>query len=347
MWQGWQGTLSGGRVGNPCFFFGVPGGAGRPSCGRPPGHLHVHVAGGFRERAVEVAVLHVVAAAAEEVTGAAILTTGHADSLRDLLEVDSRPLLSGLGRKLRVHVGRVAGRGGEFLVRAGRVMADEAVDVLRLAEVEARVLPPIAGVTARAARLVRRERDAEVVHRVGLAKRHLALAFDLLPRAPGPVDGLHEIAGLIRVALQASSGDVGPRLERALDEGRMVLGSERLTSREDDGRSIRGPDERGLEVHTLLPPDRREVPSHYPRCPVIEPTATIGRALSGRSVFAQYRGSPGVPNRLGMEAPLPSPSPIHGRPVHEQCQQRVHDPRGGDQADFDTSARRSGLPAPT
>src|SRR6186997_2202355 len=121
-----------------------------------------------------------VAAPAEEVTGAAVVAARQAHGLRDRLEVGRLPHRPGLRRELPRLVGRVSRTCGELPVLAGRVVTDKAVDVLGLAEIERRILPAISRMAAGAARLVRRQRDAEVVDRVDLVELDFTSAVDLL-----------------------------------------------------------------------------------------------------------------------------------------------------------------------
>jgi len=172
----------------------------------------------------------VVAAAAVEVAGAAGRAARRPDVMGDLLEIDGLPGLPlwELLRLARVH--RVPRAGREFLVGAGRVVAHQAVDVLRLFEVEAGVLPAVSGVAAGAAGPVPGQTDTEIVQCVDLAEFH-AFPFDLLGSRPCPVDGLHEIRGFLLVALEALLCDFGARLEVHVADQVDMAGQRRRTER--------------------------------------------------------------------------------------------------------------------
>jgi len=150
-----------------------------------------------------------VAAAAEEVAGAAVEAARRTDILRDLEQIHP--------------FGRHAGPGRLLLVGAGGVVTDQAVDVGRVAEVESGIGPTVAGMTAGAARLVAGNRDAEVVDGVLLAAID-ALAVDRLLGRPGPVAGLHEVPGRLFVTGQALRRDLRGGLDRPLHVGGMVVG---------------------------------------------------------------------------------------------------------------------------
>ena len=60
-------------------------------------------------------------------------------------------------------VGGMTGTSREFLVLAGRVVANETVHILRLGEVKVFVLPPVPGVAAGTTGPVGGERNTEVI----------------------------------------------------------------------------------------------------------------------------------------------------------------------------------------
>ena len=132
-------------------------------------HVHVHVAGRIEQRLFQVAVLHVVAAAAEEVAGAAVGALGLADVLRDVVQIHG-----GIG-----HSGAV-----DFDIGVAVVVAGQAVHVVGILEIEGGAVVAVADVTLVAALLVAGDADAEVVQDVPLADGADALAFDVLRCVP-------------------------------------------------------------------------------------------------------------------------------------------------------------------
>jgi hypothetical protein len=143
----------------------------------------VHIDGlvGRGQRAVHVAVLDAVAAAAVEVAGAAGVAAGFADLLRDLGQVDGLEDLARAGREFQVLGDHVAGQPGGFLVVAGGVVAHHAVHVLFGLEVKAGVFPAVADVAAVAGGLVGGDRDAEVVDDVLLAQQLVGGSGSCIP----------------------------------------------------------------------------------------------------------------------------------------------------------------------
>ncbi len=132
---------------------GMAGAAGEVETGDV--HVHVELAVGRGHRAVEVAVLHGIAAAAVEVADAAGVAAALADLLRDLGEIDRVDELAGAGRQLHAFGYRVSGQAGRLAVDAGGVVAHQAVDVHLGFEIEARILPAVTDVAAGAGRQVR------------------------------------------------------------------------------------------------------------------------------------------------------------------------------------------------
>ena len=175
-------------------------------------HVHVEFARRIDERRVQVAVLDAVAAAAVEMAGAAIGPLRPPDALRDLGPID------GLQPLEHDAAGRVAlGRRG-LVVGAGLLMADKAVDILLLGEIEIRVRPVVAGMAHRAHAFVAARVGAEIVDQIALAEG-LAGLFVLV--LPGPMDGLLELVPGLVMAGQACLRDL-----RAIGEGtfqRLVL----------------------------------------------------------------------------------------------------------------------------
>ncbi len=170
-------------------------------------HVHVEFEARRLERRVDVSVLDGVAAATGEVTRSTVGAAGQSDALSHADEIDGRPVLAAEGG---VFIGGMACAGRELLVGAGRVVTHQAVDVSGVGEVEVGVRPSVPGVATRATRLVGPHIHAVVVDHLVLAVR-LAGGFALV--VPRPVDGSHEVLGLIRVTVQASRRHVGCRLE--------------------------------------------------------------------------------------------------------------------------------------
>jgi hypothetical protein len=138
-------------------------------------------------------------------------------------------------------------------------VADQTIDVFRFAEVEARILPTIAGMATGAARLIGRQRNAIIIDGVDLAQIDLALAFDLLARAPCPVHGFHEVLRAILVALQARLGYFRPVLERTRNDGRVVhcgrceTGGKKQRHENKKGEQYASENHISLEPH-MIPP---------------------------------------------------------------------------------------------
>ena len=158
--------------------------------------------------------LGAVAAAAVEVTRPAGVAAGLADLLRDLGQVDRPRHLARAGRILGRLIDRVAGEAGVFAIAAGGVVAHQAVDVLLDREVVVRVLPAIADMAGGAVRIVRRDRDAEIVEDVLLAQPLLGVRVQELP---GPMLGALHLLGRFGVAGQAGLGHVRPGRERPFE----------------------------------------------------------------------------------------------------------------------------------
>ena len=176
-------------------------------------HVHVDMLRRLDQRGVQVAMLDRVAPATVEVAGAAVLPSRLAHRLRDPGQVGRlHDLAAALGHLAR-RVQGVPGVGGDLLVGGRGVVAGQAVDVLLLGEVIVLVRPAVAGVAARAPRLVGKDGPAEVVGGVQLAE---LLAGGRADRLPGPVHAFHDLVPGLVVARQASLGDLGAGLERPL-----------------------------------------------------------------------------------------------------------------------------------
>ncbi len=149
-----------------------------------------------------------VTATTVEVAGATVKTTGFADVLGDIDQVDT--------------FGRVACSSGFFNIGPGRVVADQAVNVVGIGEVEAGVCPAVAGVTAGAARFVAGNRGAEIVNGVLLATDNF-IAVNHLLLGPGPVSGLHKVIGMLLMALQTLCRHFRASIKWALEKIRVIV----------------------------------------------------------------------------------------------------------------------------
>ena len=166
-------------------------------------HVHIERVGGGIERGVEVTVLDAVAAAAVVVAGAAGVTTGAADGLGDLGQVDGLDELARARRIFAAHRHRIAGKAGRFGVAAG-VVTGQAIDLVAVAEVEVLVFPAVADVAGLAEGLVGLVADAEGVDHGLLAQVLAGVRIDVIP---GPVPGLHDLMRGLGVAFEAGAGD--------------------------------------------------------------------------------------------------------------------------------------------
>ena len=173
-------------------------------------HVHVQVLAGHIQGAVQVAMLHRVTTAAEEVARTTVFTPGLAHALGHDLEVGGLHDLAGLGRELHVLVGRVTRQAGQLAVGAGALMANQAIDVILRCEVELLVLPAIAGMARSAELVVGGHGRTEVVDDVFLAQ---TLAGLRVQEFPSPVLGLVHLLGGFSVTDQTGLGDLRPALE--------------------------------------------------------------------------------------------------------------------------------------
>ena len=103
-------------------------------------HVNINRTGWILHGRVEIAVLDRIAATTIEVTGAAVETARCANALGDVYQVDT--------------LGRVACSRGFFNVGSRSVVADQAVNLAGISEVEAGICPAVAGVTAGATWLI-------------------------------------------------------------------------------------------------------------------------------------------------------------------------------------------------
>ena len=159
-------------------------------------HVHVVITGRVGDAHRQVAVLDVGAAARVGVAENAIIAGRRGalrDAHRDHVEVDARH--------------RPAGRPRVLLVGVGLVVANQAVDVGRVVEIEVLVVVAVTGMALRAAPLVGRHRDAEVVEQLVLAVGAVLETDDPLGLAlPLEVAGVQVGFGRLLVAHQARLG---------------------------------------------------------------------------------------------------------------------------------------------
>jgi hypothetical protein len=160
-------------------------------------HVDVHLPRRLEKRQVKIAVFHTLTTAPKEVAGTACLPGRGAHVSRNFSEVGWLP---NLARAFWPFLGLIDGMSCAsrvFLVRAGGVMADQAVHVSLDGEVK-RVIPPtVSGMTAGASWLIRPKCDTEVVnHMLTLADDSTLLSRELFfgSRAnPRPMAGLHDL----------------------------------------------------------------------------------------------------------------------------------------------------------
>ena len=170
---------------------------------------HVHVEGGRRIDliGVQLAVFDTGASSTVEVTRSTGLSARGSDVESDVAEVERLPDLPAPRRELSGLRDRVAGAGWELLVGTGRVVADEAVDVLFGREIEGVIGPSVSRVATRAARFIRLDADAEVVD-LGLLSDDIRLAERSGIRLPRPVGRRHDLFRRFGVARQTGLGHV-------------------------------------------------------------------------------------------------------------------------------------------
>ncbi len=175
----------------------------------------------LKDGVIQVTVLGCVSTTPEEVAYATVPVAGRSDFLGDFSQRDTgiRPACFLL-----------------FVV-TGCVMANQAVDVLLLGEVEGLVLEAIARVAARAGfRVPANDGDAIVVHQVGGLSVAILAVFG---HVPGPVRCGHDLLGCLGMAGQAGSGHrrAVTVLERALEDLELaVISREASTLGCVDGR---------------------------------------------------------------------------------------------------------------
>jgi hypothetical protein len=163
-------------------------------------HVYVVLSRGIGKRHCEVTVFDVVTATGFRVAIDAVVdcrnATVHGDALGDQVQVDRRIRFRQTGRRLGLGVG------------SRLVVADQAIDVFGIFEIERVVGVTIAGVALRAASFIGRHCDAEVVEYVILAV-NLALSGpdDVLCHAlPLEVRRGQDFLGHLAVTVEARLG---------------------------------------------------------------------------------------------------------------------------------------------
>ena len=184
-------------------------------------HVHVDGFAGLEQHRRQITVLDVIATATEKVAGTAIVAPRQGHALRDLGQVDCRLVgehhLAGL----------IAAGRRRLVIGTRRLVADQAIDVVLVAEVVGPdVGHVVTGVALGAHTLVAAGIGAEVVDQHALAER---LAGGGLVVAPGPVLVLHELVPCFGMTTQAGLGHLGAAGKRALQflEFCMVGGRDR------------------------------------------------------------------------------------------------------------------------
>jgi len=162
----------------------------------------------MEERLVEISMLDRVAASPIEVASAAIGARRSSDALGNLQQVDPVGGQSAIGLD----------------VAAGTLMADQAVDVVRVAEVEGLVHPSVSGMAGGAGRPVALDADAEIVEEVLLTRRDrqgASVNVDGIA-LPLPVGRVHQLGCGFRMAFEASPSDRGTVGERLCEERAVI-----------------------------------------------------------------------------------------------------------------------------
>ena len=130
---------------------------------------HVNIQGlvGLGQRGVQITVFDAVTTAAEKMTGSAILAGGSTHTLCHLVPIRGMVRFTVAFEDLGFGHG-VAGAGWKLFVGPGLFVADQAIDVRHVIEIEGIVGVAITRVTLRAAPLVGWDGDTEVVDQVVL-----------------------------------------------------------------------------------------------------------------------------------------------------------------------------------
>ena len=130
-----------------------------------PGGIHVHIEIPVRSghRTVQITMLYGITTTTKKVAGTAGIAARLADLLSHLGDIDTFNDFSGTGRRLRVFDHRIAGKTGRLFIDSGRVMASQTIDIFLGTEVEIFIFPALTHMAARARRVVRFDRNAEVI----------------------------------------------------------------------------------------------------------------------------------------------------------------------------------------
>ena len=127
-------------------------------------HVHIELLARLDERRIQIAMLDAIAAAAIEVAATAILSSGQADALGDFDIVNKRLVLEHDRASLAALCVR------RLVIGARAIMANEAVNVLLVGEIEVLVLPAVPCMALRAHAFVAARIGAEVVDQMFLAE---------------------------------------------------------------------------------------------------------------------------------------------------------------------------------
>ena len=154
-------------------------------------HMDIHFAAGAHECLFQVAVLHIVPASAKEVARSAVGALRKPDALRHEIQIDVRT------RHAR----------SRFGVRSAVVVADQAIDVARIFEIEPVVDVFVTGMALLTALKIARNTDAKVVQQILLADCANAAARQVDFARPVPVCRSHHFFVPFGVAGDANGRD--------------------------------------------------------------------------------------------------------------------------------------------
>ena len=101
-------------------------------------------------------------------------------------------------------------------------MANQAVYVFFLAEIEVPVSPSVTGMAGGARRPVAHHADAEIVHLVSLPYQHAFPVPDNIAARPRPMRCFHHIFGTVGVAFETSPCDYLRRINFVFEKSGMV-----------------------------------------------------------------------------------------------------------------------------
>ena len=166
-------------------------------------HVDVQITLGLGQRRVQVTVFDRISPATEKVAGAAACARGPAYALGDLGQVRRLAEISRVGRPFHRPIVGMSRQPRQFLVGAGGVVTDDAVDVFLGGEIEALVAEAVTHVTGGAEPHVAGGGGAEIVDNMLFAKLLSGVRVEVVP---GPVLGLVDLFGCLRVTGQTGFG---------------------------------------------------------------------------------------------------------------------------------------------